>query len=180
MKKILASVIIASLIIGGAITYSTTYPEKQVTTVANQVGNIPMNQDSSAVVTNINSDNENININDYMGDWRTSSLIGSLNSQDSISKAQSSNINISQDKFRISTSISNDVVNDITVTKPVYKLQKLPDNYFRISFHREPESLGLSAKNNYQVIVNNSPTDVYISNGKLVYNASGSFYNLSK
>ena len=40
MKKILASVIIASLIIGGAITYSTTHPEKQVTTVANQVGNI--------------------------------------------------------------------------------------------------------------------------------------------
>ena len=180
MKKVLASVIIAGLIIGGAVTYSTAHPEKQVTTVANQRENISMDQDSAAVVTNINSDNENININDYMGDWRTGSLIGSLDTQNNINKSQSSNINISQDKFKISTSISNNVVNDITITKPVYKLQKLPDNYFRISFHREPEALGLSAKNNYQVIVNNSPTDIYISNGKLVYNASGSFFYLSK
>lgn len=180
MKKVLASVLIAGLIIGGAVTYSTAHPEKQVTTVANQREDISMDQSSSAVVTNINSDNENININDYMGDWRTSSLIGSVNTENAINNSQSSNINISQDKFKISTSTSNSIINDVTITKPVYKIQKLPDNYFRISFHREPETLGLSARNNYQVIVNNAPTDIYISNGKLVYNAAGSFFSLSK
>lgn len=176
MKKVLASLIVAGIIIGGAVTYTNAHPEKQVSTVANHL----INSESQYVVSNINSDNENLNINDYMGDWRTTSLIGTLNSEDNASKSQNSNINITSENFKILTTLSNNVVTDVSVTKPVYQIQKLPDNYFRISFQREPEALGLATRNNYQVIVNNNPTDIYISNGNLVYNSAGAFFSLSK
>lgn len=185
MKKVLASVVVAAIIIGGGVTYTESHPDKVVTTPAtittttttttektNNSGNLGENN-----LTNLSTA---VNANNYLGTWVTDKSIGSINGADSIGKTSKATINMNSKVFEVNDVFANNYVNHFSVNDPIYTAFKLPNNYFHISFGTEPSKLNISEDNSYQIMVNGAPTDLYVSNGQLLFNSDGTFFSLKK
>ncbi|MGL5614790.1 MAG: hypothetical protein ACRDD2_00960 [Sarcina sp.] len=176
MKKVLASVIIAAIIVVGGAVYTTTHPEKTVPTPATDGVYSTNGNFGSKQTENIND----LSINNYLGNWTTDTVVGSIDNSVTAGKTSHATITINNNKFESNDVFSNNFNNHVLIKNPIYTIYKLPDNYCDVNFNSSAKNLGLSGTDDYQVIINGAPTDVYISNGHLLFNSDGTFFTLKK